>query len=311
MSLVIPEKIYKKFIEGKSEATVKTYTSMLSKLFRECFGTDQFSIQLLRDTKKVEKYLEKLSTTSVKIISIAVVMLLKAATEVGISVPKELINSYGRVARHTRILDLKERIGRKVTINEQEDFIPWSEIINIRTEYRKMVNDKKYVEVLTDLEYQRLFMKYLVLCLFTMIPPQRGQIYFNCYVDKNKKGKNYIDTKTGILHIREHKTQKSYGDRAIKLPAPLINLIKQWKTITNCKEGLLLCNSQGYAISTQGFTQFLNTIFESGISTDMIRKIYITHMVNDIKINEEQREKLAHLMGHSRSVQEGFYNKDF
>tara|TARA_B110000908_G_C10266245_1_gene464231 strand:- start:2146 stop:3069 length:924 start_codon:yes stop_codon:yes gene_type:complete len=304
MSLIVPENIFKKFKKGKSKNTVKTYISMVSKLFRECFNTDQFSVEKLKDTDKVAKYLNKLSTTSIKIITIGVVMLLKAA-----NAPKNLIDSYGRVAREYRIKDLKERQGRAVTEEEQEAYIPWSEVINIRTEYRKMVNDKSYVNTLTDLEYQRLFMRYLTLALFTMIPPQRGEVYFNCYIDKNKKGQNYIDTNTGILHIREHKTRKTYGDRAIKLPKTLVDLIKSWKTISNCKKGLLLCNSQGNNMSSQGFTQFINSIFESGISTDMLRKIYITHMYDDIKINDEQKEKLARMMGHSRSVQKEFYHK--
>jgi hypothetical protein len=309
MSLIIPDKIENAFRIGKSENTIKTYKSMVLKLFRECFNTENFSIKLLQDTKKVIKYLDKLSTTSIKIITIAVVMLLKAAVTAGIPVPKELINIYGKMARHTRIKDLKERQGRPITEAEEDAFIPWSEIINIRTQYKKQVNDKKYVETLTDLEYQRLFMRYLVLCLYTYIPPQRGQVYFNCYIDKKIKGSNHIDTKSGILHITEHKTMRSYGDRKIQLPTALIQLIKDWKTITNCRSSLLLCNSQGEMMSTQSYTQLLNSIFESGMSTDMIRKVYTSHMINDIGISEKQRVELALLMGHSRSVQESFYNK--
>ena len=89
MSLIIPEHIEKEFIRNKSQNTIKTYKSMLYKFFRECFNTDRFDMQLLRDRKKVINYLDKLSTTSIKIITIALVMLLKAA-----KAPKELIDIY-------------------------------------------------------------------------------------------------------------------------------------------------------------------------------------------------------------------------
>ena len=304
MSLIIPEHIDKKFKENKSEATIKTYKSMLYKFFRECFNTDIFNIQLLQDRKKVINYLDKLSTTSIKIITIAVVMLLKAA-----NAPKEMIDEYGKMARFSRIKDLKERQHRPTTKEEEEVYMPWSDIIKIRTEYRNLLNNDKYINTLTDLEYQRLFMKYITLCLFTYIPPQRGQVYFNCYIDKHPKGANYIDTRSGKLHIREYKTKRSYGDREINLPKPLIELIKTWEKIHNCKKGLLLCNTQGRKMSTQSFTQFLHSIFRKNLSTDMIRKIYVSHILQNKGLNEERRKQLAFLMGHDIKTQIAFYNK--
>ena len=304
MSLFIPGHINKEFIKGKSKATIQTYKAMLHKFLKECFNTDIFDVQLLRDKEKVKKYLSKLSTTSIKLISIATVMLLKAA-----NAPKDIIDFYGKIAREYRIKDLEERKYRETTEAEEDAYIEWSEIIKIRTEYKKLVNNQKYINTLSDLEYQRLFMKYLILCLFTYIPPQRGQVYFNCYVNKPQKGSNYIDTKTGQLHILEYKTKRSYGERIINLPTPLLNIIKLWVKITNCNKCLLLCNAQGNQMSTQSFTQLLYTIFQKNLSTDMIRKIYITHMIKDVGLNEEQRKHLAFLMGHSTKVQHEFYLK--
>lgn len=305
MSLIIPDDIDKEFRKGKSENTYKTYVAMMSKLFRECFDTKHFSVDALKDTKKVEKCLKPMSTTSEKIITIALVMTLKAA-----NAPKSLIDAYGKMARASRIKDSKERVGRKVTLAESEAFLPWKAILAIRDEYESMIKDKSYMQDLTKLEYARDYMRYVTICLFTMIPPQRGEVYFNMYIDRPDEDNN-IDTKKGVMTIKEHKTKRSYGERQIRLPPKLNNLIKEWKEVSNCSSGLLLCNSQGKRMTTQSFTQFVNDIFERKISTDMLRKIYITHMIEDMKISEAEKADLAQLMGHSQKVQKDYYLKNF
>ena len=294
-----------RFKDGKSEGTVKTYLAMLSKFYREAFNSETFELAPLKNIQKVKKYLEKLSTTSYKLITIATVMMMKAA-----KAPKELIDIYGKMARHSRIKDLQERQHRPVTDAEAEAHMPWGDILKLRDRYLKKLQDRDFVEDLTDLEGQRFFMKYLTLCLFTMIPPQRGQVYFNCYIDKRPRNANYIDTKKGILHIKEHKTKRSYGDREIRLPPKLVSLIKDWRDFTNCESGLLLCDSTGNKMSTQAFTQFVNSTFDRKLSTDMIRKIYTSHMYSK-GLTEEQQKQLAYLLVHSWDVSKGYYVKDF
>ena len=58
MVLEIPEDIKVNFIKDKSEATIKTYTIMINKLFKELFDTNQFSVDKLKNTDKVKDYIE-------------------------------------------------------------------------------------------------------------------------------------------------------------------------------------------------------------------------------------------------------------
>ena len=304
MVINVKPDILARFKEGKSQETVKTYLSMLTKFFREAFNSDTFEITPLKSIEKVKKYLSTLSTTSYKLITIATVMLLKAA-----DASKDLIDIYGKLARHSRIKDLEERQHRPATEAELEAYMSWDDIVKLRNDYSKRLNDRATIQSMTELEAQRFFMRYLTLCLFTMIPPQRGQIYFNCYVDKRpRNGANYVDTKKGELHIREYKTKRSYGERIIKLPPQLTSLIKDWKQVTNCTNSLLLCDSQGKKMTTQCFTQFVNSIFGKNISTDMIRKVYTSHMYKK-GLTEEQQKQLAALLGHSHKVSQAFYKK--
>ena len=262
----IPEEIKEKFEKEKSFATIETYKTMLSKLFREVFETNEASLSLLKNTSRVEKYLEKISITSAKLITIAVVMLLKAANS-----NKEIIDTYGKLAKKYRILDKEMRRDRLPTDAEREAYMPWDSVIALRREYRKLVYDHVTQSNRTALEYERLFMKFIVLCLFTYIPPQRGEVYFKCKINKHDPSINTIDLEKNILVIREHKTKKSYGIRTIVLPHKLEKFLKDWMDIRTCKSDLLICNSQGHAMSSPGFTQFMKTIFKRSISTDMLR----------------------------------------
>ena len=157
-------------------------------------------------------------------------------------------------------------------------------------------------------------MGYVTFSLLTMLPPQRGEVLFNCYVDRDVPNSNMIDLKNKEWIIRESKTKRSYGCRKLPLCDRLVRIIKDWMIISNCKEKLLLCNDHGYKMSTQSYTQFLNcTLFRTGscrhVSTDDLRKAYVTHMITNIGVNEEERDAMANALGHSPSTMMGLYFK--
>lgn len=308
MVLELPENVKRAFEEGKAKATVTTYSIMASKLFKELFGTEQFSVDKLRDVEKVRAYIENkdrnkdLSLTSKKMITIALVMLLKAA-----KAPQGLIDAYGKMARDFRIKDAKMRKDRIPTERERAAVLDWDQIIEIRKVYKDCLNDPKCIGEMTEGEYKRWYMKYVVLCLYTMIPPQRGQVFYNCYIDKDVPEANIFDTTAKQLIIRNEKTTKSYGIRTIKVPTELNDIVKEWKRVSNSE--LLMPNAKGSAMSSPAWTQFMKSVFKRDVSTDMLRKIYVSHMIGDKGISMEERVKLADQMGHSASMQQHGYHK--
>lgn len=302
----IPPEIDKAFREGKSHETYKTYTIMLSKMFREVWGSEEFSVAKLKEVDKVKKYIDKgtLSITSRKIITIAAVMILKAA-----KAPQSLIDVYGKLARDYRIKDTKMRKDRAPTSRERGSMLDWPDIIAVRECYKKCLKDKACVAEMTSLEYRRWYMKYVTLCLFTMIPPQRGQVFYNCYIDIDVKGSNMIDTKKSLLIVKHEKTTKSYGVRRIVLPTALNSIIKDWKEVVAEDGYLLMPNAKGNMMSSPAWTQFMNSIFQRDMSTDMLRKIYVSYMITEKGISIDERQKLADIMGHSVLMQQHSYFK--
>jgi hypothetical protein len=302
MSIILPKHVDTAIRGNRADATYTLYKSMLTKLFREKFNTDKYSVALLKDTKNVIDYLASQNVWTQKLISLALVIALRAD-----KVDKCIIDEYGKRAREARIIDTTERIGRAATQKEAELFINWCDIIKLREEFKNELDNKS--DTLTDNKYTRLFMKYVILCLFTMIPPQRGQIFYNCSFGdaSTNNGRNVIDLKRKLLVIREHKTQRSYGERTLALPTKLITVLKDW--YDHVGKGSILRSANNKPMSSSSFTQFMNTIFDASVSTDMLRKIYVSYMINDENIDDKERERLAYDMGHSVFQQEFTYNK--
>ena len=302
---IIPTDIDNRFKRDKSKETYKTYTSMLGKMFREIWDTNEYSLSKMRDFSTVKRYINigKLSVTSKKIITIASVMILKAS-----KAPQTLIDEYGKLAREYRIKDSKMRKDRSATAKERETLLDWPDILQIKKCYKKCLEDKFCTDEMTELEYKRWYMKYVALSLFTMIPPQRGQVFYNCYIDKDISGSNIIDTDKSELKIRNEKTTKTYGTRIIPLPKELNNIIKEWKKIAG-PPYLLMPSTKNEKLSSPAWTQFMNSIFKRDMSTDMLRKIYVSYMIGEKGINPDERKQLAEDMGHSLSVQQHMYNK--
>ena len=306
---IIPEKIYKKFKDGKTINTYETYRKMLGKLFKELFNENTYSLKKLKENKdKVDKYLKKLSITSRKLISIAIVMILKAS-----EAEKSLIDYYGVLAREYRIDDKKMRKDRDATEDEMAWHITWEWILLMKKDYKHFL-DTVSINDLTDLAYKRIYMGWVIFDLITSLPPQRGECLFNCYVNRDVKGSNIIDLNKKVWIIRESKTKKSYGQRELPLNDKTIHNIREWMKISNCKDKLLICNDQGRKMSTQSYTQFLNcTLFKTGacrhISTDDLRKAYVTYMITHVGIEDEERLKMARDLGHSVSTMMSSYFK--
>ena len=252
------------------------------------------TVSNILDKDKVVAYLDTLSLSNRKLTTVAIVMLIKDNTDI---YDKDLLDFYGKLARDARNEDTIQRINRPATEQELESFIDWNDIIKLRETYNKKKNNN-----------DRDYMKYITLCLFTMLPPQRGQVFYNCYIDKDVEGSNILDIDKKILIIREYKTKRIYGTIELPLTDELIDIIKEWKLYKKKGDGRLIYNIKGETMSTSVFTAFMYSIFNSNISTDMLRKIYISHKISE-GIDIKERQKLSEEMGHSVFLQEFIYNK--
>lgn len=110
----------------------------------------------------------------------------------------------------------------------------------------------------------------------------------------------------GILSISDHKTENSLGNVNIDLPPFVFNMLKKWSLFCKLKKGELLFPNITKNEITNILIKMTKHYFGKGISTTILRKIFISWRFNDDK---NDRIKIARNMLHSASVQDNIYNK--
>ena len=265
-------------------STQKIYNYMLQRLFKH--------VKNIEDIESTHQYLDQL-TPSVKKQSLMAILRYVRHNNYS----NDIIDHYQKCASLASEQDQLERVKREATDTEKESFITWEDVIAKRDSLKDtMVLGKKS------------HLMYVILCLYTMLPPQRGQVFYNCYIDKYVDGSNVIDLERKKLVIREHKAKARYGTIEIDLNDELSDILKVWKPHSVKCRRILLPNKSGKEFNASTFNSLLRCIFNSKLAVDMLRKIYISHQLSK-GISHEERRTLAHNMGHSVKTQEFYYKK--
>ena len=269
-----------------SESSKITYRSMLKKVWLDDI-----------DEPSMEKLME-LSLPSRKTASMAIIHKMRELEKFS----QEEIDVFGKVAKDARILDNLKRVNRPATEQEQENVIRWENVISIRNQ----LENNRNISIQNHI-------KYIMLCLFTYLPPNRGEIYINCYINqKIDDESNTLDIPNKKFIIRKHKTSHRKGGYEIYLESPLIDILTEWSDITKRYNNRLLFVKDGQPMSSKIFTEKMYNIFNKKISTDMLRKIYITQKRKENpNMSMQELQDLAASMHHSLTQQElTYYKKD-
>ena len=165
--------------------------------------------------------------------------------------------------------------------------MPWSNFIELRTKCR----------------YEGDLNEYLLMCLYTMIPPMRDNFGHVILVDDSdhppKSEPNMYFTKEGRLLITNYKTVKSYGAVDIILPKKLRKIINQsieMRPRTHLITRLTNPN-ETYANLSDLFGKYFN------FTINDIRHSFETyHGVHHDNFSERERELIYHIMGHNATM---------
>jgi integrase len=189
-----------------------------------------------------------------------------------------------------------------------------NEILNKKLEKQTI---KKQTEIKEDeREYKDTYIYYILCCLYSMLPALRSEDYFNTYLflDASKDSivtsgdltdKNYIDLKTKKFVIKHYKTAESHGDRIIDLSNDLVKILTDYKKVL--KFTYLICSPTGHKLVSSSFNRLSNDAV--GLSTGMMRKLYVSSEVIDKNLPPIERKKIADIMGHSPAKQQHIYSR--
>lgn len=203
--------------------------------------------------------------------------------------PKDNENRPANEKEKSMVITYEDLLSKRDELNAQ-----WEQLPRIK---------EKNVKNLT------LSLKKLIIILYTELPPLRGQDYFNTSFD-SKTDSNYItfgDIST--LTITDGKTMKNKEPRIIELNDIVVNAITQMRVFSRNSKWLIpQVKDTTKHMTSQGFSNFLNRIFDKSISSTTLRNIVVSHMI-DKGSTKDELDKMASTMGHTPATQRSIYSK--
>lgn len=214
---------------------------------------------------------------------------------------KEALDAYKKqMFADADIIHEKDK-SQKLSLNQELNFITWDEVIEKYEELKKIAEPIFKLKRITEKQYFTL-QNYILLSLYTMIPPRRSLDYADFKlrnIDENKD--NYMlrhgktkNSKSSFV-FNSYKNSSRLGKQVISIPKELASLIDKWGKI-NAGE-YLLSTAEFKPITQTRIASMLNKIFGKKISTSMLRHIYLTEKFGDVDL--EDLHETTEAMGNS------------
>lgn len=287
------EEYIKKLRPSLSESSIKTYTSILSNLYRKVFGDEEIDTSKFNKVKEIMDHLKTLEPNKRKTILSALVI---------ITDKKEYRNQMLE-----DINDYNNDQNKQVKTENQE--LSWVEKNDIQNLFDKLKKNATIIykkENLSSNDYQDI-QNFVIIALLggVFIPPRRSKDYVEFKIKNiNTDTDNYIDKSKFVFNA--YKTAKTYGKQTIAIPLPLKAILRKWIAINPTE--YLLFDSKQKKLSNVKLNQRLNKLFGKKASVNQMRHTYLSDKYGDMI--ERQNELASDMkdMGSSR-IQEKLYIK--
>lgn len=310
---MLPEDVKKTLEKKYRPSTIRTMDNNIKRIFINALKTEKYNTKELYEVDKIKSYLGEQGLGIRKTLVANILGLLKLQTKP--KTPKKILTKWEKYFDEICKEYADKSKYKESSEKEVKNHMSMDEIRGLLESYEdniKNIEEKEELKTRDMITYE----KYIVLLLYTTLPPLRSEDYYKMLLTISKK-ENYINLKTGIMYVKVYKTSKTYGTRKINLPKKIVETLKKWvelqKKFNRELETVYLMPTIGSKLtkpqSQQGFTDLLNRIFKpKKISSSMLRKIYISEMI-DKRLSPEERKKITKIMGHSLEMQEFIYSR--
>ena len=269
------------------------------------------SLAFLRDTARITTALQDKAISTQKTIVAIIVSVLAFYNNTASY--KKTYKYYDNLYTDKKdaLKDLQD--GTK-TDTQEENWIEWNDVLQKKGQLGKEVMNVKEKR-LNAPQYEQL-LSYVLLSLYTDIPPRRNQDFLSMVVvsqEPTDTTKNYyvVDNQTFVFN--RYKTSKTYGKQVIPVPVELQNVLAYYLKyhplykgrMTKKTEFPLLVKQDGSLLNaTNGITRLFNRIFGKKTGSSMLRHSFLTMKYGDMK---HDLESDAEQMGHSPAMALGTY----
>lgn len=195
---------------------------------------------------------------------------------------------------------------------QAENWVDWQEVQKKKCSLSTAVSSFAGSKRLTAAQYETL-LQYVILSLYTDIPPRRNLDYQLLYVVSEPKtdiSKNYLNLDDRTFTFNAYKTARTYKAQKVAIPEDLMQTIRLYlrhhpsapNRITKKTEFRFLVKQDGTPLnSVNSITRVLNKIFDGKhVGSSMLRHIFLTSKYG---AEDAARAEDATAMGHSVSQQ--------
>lgn len=282
--------------ENYKDSTIKLYLNQTMRIVKGIFQGN-ITLDMFSKVEEVLDFLEKFETTPPQRKNILQAWLSCAK---GLGVDKKTIDLYSKDLARLRREDSEYRTYRPANEKELENEITMDELI----ELRDSAKEKMIPNIFTTAD-----LAYIILCWYTMLPPLRSSELCSIRVFNNKEElkkikhyvNNYLCLDTGKITVGDHKTIKGLGIKNIDMPDDLLEAQREYIKKTGSK--FIFETMTRRIFTNSNLHYFLSRLIGKNISSQMLRKIYISEKVIDGNMSADERKKAAAIMGHSIAIQ--------
>lgn len=298
-------KVLKKNRPNISDSTIRTYTSILSTLYRNMGTSEPVKEYFCENSKQVIKYInehyEKASARKTRM-----------AALISFCSNEDAKNQYREVMNANAVKVQGQYESQEKTENEKDNWINYGDIekkLEILKERTNSILKLRDANELPMHEIQEV-QQYVILSLYVLLEPRRLLDYTMCkYKNYDTDTDNYIDMKNKKIVFNVYKTAKKYGKQELDLPDRLTSIFKKWFEILDGRSDYLLVDRNFDALSVSQLQQRLNKIFGGKkISVNIIRHSYLSNKYGDGPSLKSRLETAAN-MGHSLEMQMEYIKK--
>jgi len=297
---------------GVSEPTANLYVRTMWALN----GKQPFkSLVFLKDIPKVEASLTEYADATKKTILASIVSVLSLM---------EKARGYKKVYEHylkamnEMIAEANGKDTAEKSEKQTENWISWEEIQSIKSALKEKV-DSLPAKGITAKQYGDL-LSYVVLSLYTDIPPRRNLDYMECYVvgkwDESKPSDvNYYDVAMKRFIFNKYKTAKSHGRQIVEVgETPLAGVIETYLKHHPLSKGRItkgtmfrfLVGADGTPMTAvNSITRILNRVIGKKVGSSMLRHIYLSSKYDIAEMKAD-----AEAMGHTINEQKKYLKEE-
>lgn len=207
------------------------------------------------------------------------------------------------------------------TEKEQKNWVEWSDVDAKKKELEDEVKSFVSKKTLDVAQYDKL-LQYVILSLYTDIPPRRNADYLSLHIvkswnDKMPTDRNYLDIANKKLIFNIYKTAKKYGKQEQDIPDSLWSSIQSflkhhplWKGVAKRKSEpvkFLVQHNGDPITAVNAITRVLNKVFGKRVGSSLLRHSYLSGKYGD---SLEEMKKDSKAMAHSMTEQKNYIRNE-